>query len=526
MPESQDQSSRLSRFHLPFRRRHSASETVRPTDSQLEAGLAKPNDNQDEKIEHNEQVGQLQNVQNGQGLDESTPQYTDEAWKLVRTFTSAGGAQWSNQAHNVAGTTAANSTDDLTLIDAHPDDVHQEETEEADRRLYGEDYIEEPQTYKPSVFGALLSSKLNSLQAESWIQNGAKQTGLPTHHQHHQRTGSATPKSGAQTPLRWYDKPQYQKSATANMLMQAGLSGTATGLPEGSGSLPFKKSRPSDQNMITTAVDLLNKKLGNEKSQRSAEETQRRKKAYSEYQKGVVAEVADILARRRLIVKLAKSFQAYGAPSHRLELYMTAAARSLQIDADFSYIPGAMTCTFRDSVLQTSTVDLVRVPEGLDFGRLSEAITVYKLVIHEKITAQEAITELERIEKSAEQHSTWFRILMYGVASVLVGPFSFQARPIDLIPIFFLGSALGFLNLKVVPRSSHFSNCFEVMAAVMIAFIARGLGSIRVHGEYLFCFSATAQSGIALLLPGFMMLNSALELQGRSIVAGSVRLVW
>lgn len=520
MPENNNQTSRFSRFHGPFRRRHSASETIQPTDSQLEAGLAKP-EAQDEKVEHNEQQDQ---VQEATAAQDAPPQYTDEAWKLVRTFTAAGGRQWPGYSNNAAETTAANSTDDLTLTEAHEEDA-----DDVDRRLYGTDYVQEPKEYKPSVFGALLSSKLNSIQAESWIQNGPKQATPQNqqhhHYHHHQRTGSATPKSGAQTPLRWYDKPQYQKSATANMLMQAGLSGSGIGLPEGSGSVPFKKSRPADQNMITTAVDLLNKKLGNEKAHINAEEKQRRKKAYSEYQQGVVAEVADILARRRLLVKLARSFQAYGAPSHRLELYLTAAARSLQIDADFSYIPGAMTCTFRDSVLQTSTVDLVRVPEGLDFGRLSEAITVYKLVIHEKITAQEGIAELEKIEKSDEIHSTWFRILMYGVASVLVGPFSFQARPIDLIPIFFLGSALGFLNLKVVPRSSHFSNCFEVMAAVMIAFIARGLGSIRVNGEYLFCFSATAQSGIALLLPGFMMLNSALELQGRSIVAGSVRLV-
>lgn len=518
MPESYADQSYRSRFHLPFRRRHSASAAVQP--SQLEAGLAEPakrENSHEEKIADSAQEGEFQE---GKVEEDEPPQYTEEAWKLVRTFTTAGNAQWTNYPHTENGTTAANSADDLTNTHEHGEvDAH-----EVEQRGYDLESIPEPKNYKPSIFGALLSSKLNTIQAESWINHGTTKQASS----HHQRTGSETPMSGAQTPLRWYDKP-HPKSATANMLMQAGLSAaSAPGLPEGSGSLPLRKSRPGENNnLVSSAVDLLNKKLGNDKnSQRRVEETKRRKQAFSAYQQGVVAEVADILARRRFLVKLAGSFQAYGAPTHRLEEYLSAASRALEIDADFSYIPGSMTTTFRDATLQTSTVDLIRVREGLDFGRLSEAINVYKLAIHEKITAQEGITELEHIQKRDDQHSVWFRILMYGVASVLVGPFSFQARPIDLVPIFFLGCALGFLNLRVVPKSTHFSNVFEVSAAVMIAFIARGLGSIRVNGEYLFCFSATASSGIALLLPGFMMLNSALELQGRSIVAGSVRLVW
>jgi uncharacterized membrane protein YjjB (DUF3815 family) len=42
----------------------------------------------------------------------------------------------------------------------------------------------------------------------------------------------------------------------------------------------------------------------------------------------------------------------------------------------------------------------------------------------------------------------------------------------------------------------------------------------------LFCFSTLAQSSIALILPGYMVLCSSLELQSHNIVAGSVRMVY
>jgi len=101
---------------------------------------------------------------------------------------------------------------------------------------------------------------------------------------------------------------------------------------------------------------------------------------------------------------------------------------------------------------------------------------------------------------------------------------AFEARLIDLPIAFILGCILGFLQLIVAPRSELYSNVFEVTAAVLTSFLARAFGSIR--GGDLFCFSALAQSAIALILPGYLVLCASLELQSRSIVAGSVRLVY
>lgn len=101
---------------------------------------------------------------------------------------------------------------------------------------------------------------------------------------------------------------------------------------------------------------------------------------------------------------------------------------------------------------------------------------------------------------------------------------AFEARLVDMPICFLLGSLLGFLQLIVAPRSELYTNVFEISAAILTSFLARAFGSIR-NGN-LFCFSALAQSSIALILPGYLVLCGSLELQSRSMVAGSVRMVY
>lgn len=76
----------------------------------------------------------------------------------------------------------------------------------------------------------------------------------------------------------------------------------------------------------------------------------------------------------------------------------------------------------------------------------------------------------------------------------------------------------------VAPKSELYGNVFEISAAVLTSFLARAFGSIG--GGKIFCFSALAQASIALILPGYIVLCASLELQSRSMVAGSVRMVY
>lgn len=307
------------------------------------------------------------------------------------------------------------------------------------------------------------------------------------------------PTSGAATPrkekLKWYKKSAHHSTSS---LVDASMN----------------LSRPS---LPAAAHDALQPTKRHRKNKR---------KTRLEDEIRVTVHIAEILARQRYIMQLCRALMRYGAPTHRLEEYMLMTARVLHVSGQFLYLPGCMIMSFDDPTTRTAEVKLVRMVQGVDLGRLADTHNVYKNVVHDLIGVEEATQELDEIMQRKPRVNKWLLVLMYGFASVAVGPFAFKARPIDLPIIFCLGCLVGFMQHVLAPRSVLYSNVFEVTAAVLTSFLARAIGSIRINGEEVFCFSAMAQSSIALILPGFMVLCSSLELQSHQIIAGSIRMVY
>ncbi|ETS76215.1 hypothetical protein PFICI_11602 [Pestalotiopsis fici W106-1] len=238
----------------------------------------------------------------------------------------------------------------------------------------------------------------------------------------------------------------------------------------------------------------------------------------------ITIHVANILKRQEFIIKLCRALMMYGAPTHRLEEYLRMMARFLEIDGQFLYLPACMIISFDDMSTHTTEVKIIRSAQGVNLGKLKDAHEIYKEVLHAVIEVDEAIARLDGLIRGKDHFNPWTRVLMYGLASATVAPFAFDGRPIDMPICFLLGSFIGFLQLIVAPRSDVVNNVFEIGAAVVTSFLARAFGSIR--GGELFCFSAIAQSSICLILPGYLVLCAALELQSKAIVPGSIRMVY
>ncbi|KAH7312471.1 hypothetical protein B0I35DRAFT_452390 [Stachybotrys elegans] len=237
----------------------------------------------------------------------------------------------------------------------------------------------------------------------------------------------------------------------------------------------------------------------------------------------ITVHIAGIIARHRYLIKLCRALMLYGAPTHRLEEYMQMSARVLEIEGQFLYMPSCMIISFDDSTTHTTEVKVVRVHQGIDLGKLREVHNIYKDVVHDKVGVEEATKRLEFVMGKKQKFPVAFCVFMYGVASACVAPFAFQGRFIDLPICFVLGCIVGVLQLVFAPSNELYAHVFEVTAAIITSFIARGFGSIR-NGE-VFCFGALAQSSIALILPGYMVLCGSLELQSHNLVSGSVRMV-
>ncbi|XPT00389.1 hypothetical protein M3J09_009543 [Ascochyta lentis] len=233
--------------------------------------------------------------------------------------------------------------------------------------------------------------------------------------------------------------------------------------------------------------------------------------------------VANILKRQQYIIRMCRALMLFGAPTHRLEEYLATTAKILEINSQFLYIPGCMLISFDDEKTHTAEVKIVRTAQGVNLGKLKDTHEIYKEVLHDVISLDEALQRLEDVINAKDRHNVWLCVVMYGAASTAVSVF-FSARLIDMPIIFAMGCLLGILQLVISPLSKTYSTVFEVSATILMSFLARAFGSI--NGGSLFCFSAIAQSAIAMILPGFLVLSAALELQSRAIVPGSIRLVF
>jgi uncharacterized membrane protein YjjP (DUF1212 family) len=163
--------------------------------------------------------------------------------------------------------------------------------------------------------------------------------------------------------------------------------------------------------------------------------------------------IAALLARQQYIMQLCRALMKYGAPTHRLEEYMMMTSNVLDVKAQFLYIPGCMFMSFDDPLTRTAEVKIIRVIQGLDLSRLAETHNVYKNVVHDLINVEQATQDLDEIMQRKPRYNRWTLVILTGLASVAVGPYSFGARPIDLPIIFFLGCLVGFMQHILAPSS-------------------------------------------------------------------------
>ncbi|KAI5959871.1 PRM10 [Candida pseudojiufengensis] len=276
-------------------------------------------------------------------------------------------------------------------------------------------------------------------------------------------------------------------------------------------SLPsFHNAKPKMPKKRTT--DSSNIKLKKLKHNRKAERLR------------ITVHIADILQRQRFIMNMCRALMMFGAPTHRLEEYMIMTSRVLEIDGQFMYFPGCMLTSFGDAATRTSEVHLVRCSQGLNLGKLADTHRIYKAVIHDLIGVEEASKKLDELLKEKNKFPPWLCVFFYGLGSLAVTPFAFEGGWIDLPISFGVGLCVGYLQFYLSSMSHLYSSVFEVSAAIVVAFISRGIGSIK-DGN-LFCFSAITQGSLALILPGYIILCGSLELQSRNLVAGSVRMFY
>ena len=234
--------------------------------------------------------------------------------------------------------------------------------------------------------------------------------------------------------------------------------------------------------------------------------------------------IAALLARQQYIMQLCRALMKYGAPTHRLEEYMMMTSNVLEVKAQFLYIPGCMFMSFDDPLTRTAEVKNIRVVQGLIYPDGGNPQRVQKRGAR-RDQRGDGYKPSRQIMQRKPRYNRWILILLTGLASVAVGPYSFSARPSTSL---YLRTRLsgGFMQHVLAPSSATYSNVLEVSAAILTSFLARAFGSITHNGERVFCFAAMAESSIAMILPGFAVLSVLSNSKSHQMNAGSIRMVF
>ncbi|KAG8760274.1 hypothetical protein FRC14_003572 [Serendipita sp. 396] len=227
--------------------------------------------------------------------------------------------------------------------------------------------------------------------------------------------------------------------------------------------------------------------------------------------------------RHKFILRLAKALMTYGAPSHRIESQLDATALVLEVDAQFVHLPSVIIASFGDHDNHTSDTHFVKANGRLALGKLHKVHQVYRQVVHDEISAEEGTIILNRLLKEKPLYGSKTRMAIAFVCCALICPLAFGGSFLDMFVAGGCGGLLSFLQIHAASRSAMYANVFELSVAILISFIARGLSAIP--GRY-FCYEAISSAGVVLILPGYLILCSALELASKNIVNGSVRMIY
>ncbi|KAF5352560.1 hypothetical protein D9756_006060 [Leucocoprinus leucothites] len=232
----------------------------------------------------------------------------------------------------------------------------------------------------------------------------------------------------------------------------------------------------------------------------------------------------DLTVRRNFLLKLAKALLYFGAPPHRIESQLVAADATLNTKAEIVYLPNIVIVTMHGiEPEEAARTYFVRSKGRLALTSLHHVHLIYRDVLHDSMGAQDGIDGLRKILRAPPIYPLKFRCFLAFVCSSIICVLAFGGSAVDMFISGICASILQYLGLSAANKSSMYANVYEISVSIFVAFVARGLSSIPGH---VFCYSAISSAGVVLILPGFTVLISSLELMSKNIFCGSVRIVY
>lgn len=222
-------------------------------------------------------------------------------------------------------------------------------------------------------------------------------------------------------------------------------------------------------------------------------------------------------------MKLAKALLKFGCPTHAAMALLHDAAGILKVQVSFVTLPNTIIASFGNCEEMTSEIEMLSGGGGLDLGRLPMVRVVYYNVVHDIISAKDAIDCLDQLMDGKPIHGKLMKCFFAFMLSALLCVMAFGGSFVDMW-IAGLGSALfSAVRMFVIPKvHMGYASAYEwvifclrllwmtlliiardrISMTIAISFVSRGLSSIRSE---VFCYNAISSAGIVSILPGFLI---------------------
>jgi uncharacterized membrane protein YjjP (DUF1212 family) len=103
------------------------------------------------------------------------------------------------------------------------------------------------------------------------------------------------------------------------------------------------------------------------------------------------------------LIRLAKAFALYGAPSHRLEYQLSSLSETIHLPSIFFFSPGLMLIHFGDELSSAASQScFVRTPQGYNMAKLAQVNALCMTVKQDLLSVKEANALLDRVRMSKD----------------------------------------------------------------------------------------------------------------------------
>ncbi|KAI9337375.1 hypothetical protein DFJ73DRAFT_849207 [Zopfochytrium polystomum] len=221
--------------------------------------------------------------------------------------------------------------------------------------------------------------------------------------------------------------------------------------------------------------------------------------------------------KREFLVKLARAFAMYGAPTHRLEYHMSQVGAVLNVDADFVVYPGLVMASFINENNQAST-HIIKISQGFNMGKLAQVNALCLALTRNLITIDDAIELLDGVK--SDKDISWIIILAtYPIFSFTLAVLSFSSSWLEALIAATLGLMVGFMAVASSNYPS-FTNLLDLICTV----VARSLQNAFASHGMCYSYINVVLASVSVLLPGLSLTIAIIELSTRNMISGTVRL--